>query len=336
MLLKLLMATAQDLRRLAGLAVMLAMSACSGQQSALDPAGDGAARVATLFWIMTGGAAVVWLLVIGTVVYATRIRPCGHRERTANALLVWGGLVAPVIVLAALLTYGLALMADLRMPGHGLKIAVSGEQWWWRVGYHAPGRGAPVTSANEIRLPRGERVELELSSPDVIHSLWIPSIAGKVDMIPGRTNRLVVEATRTGRYRGACAEFCGTSHALMAFSVEVMEPAAFAQWLERQAAGAAAPVTESAARGQVLFDQVGCSACHAVRGTTAAGTIGPDLTHLAGRATLGAGILPNDHDALVRWITATGTIKPDVRMPSFDALPADDVDAIASYLAGLE
>jgi cytochrome c oxidase subunit II len=319
-----------------GSSVALALTACSGPQSALDPAGEGAEQIAGLFWIMAGGGALIWLLVIGAVIYATRIAPGPHSERVGDALLLWGGLVVPTVVLGGLLTWGLALMVDLRAPGDGLKIAVSGEQWWWRVAYHLPGREAPVRSANEIRLPRGERVEFELTSPDVIHAFWIPSIAGKMDMIPGRTNRLVVQATRTGTFRGACAEYCGTSHALMAFSVEVMEPAAFEQWLAQEAAGADPPATALAAQGQELFEQVGCGGCHAVRGTAAEGTIGPDLTHLAGRATLAAGILPNDREALVRWITQTEMIKPDSRMPSFGALPEDHVEAIAAYLEGLE
>ncbi|MGH6916308.1 MAG: cytochrome c oxidase subunit II [Geminicoccaceae bacterium] len=311
------------------------MTACSGPQSALDPAGEGAERIAGLFGIMLGGAALIWLLVIGAVVYAIRT-PRRHGERAASALLLWGGLVVPTMLLAGLLTYGLALMADLRAPGDGPKIAVSGEQWWWRVDYRMPGRDTPVSSANEVRLPQGQRVEIELTSPDVIHAFWIPSIAGKVDMIPGRTNRLVVEPTRTGTFRGACAEFCGESHALMAFSVEVMEPAGFEQWLAQQAEDAVAPATPLAARGQELFEQVGCGACHAVRGTAAQGTIGPDLTHLASRATLAAGILPNEREALVRWITQAETIKPGSHMPSFGALPAEHVEAIAAYLEGLE
>jgi cytochrome c oxidase subunit 2 len=312
------------------------LRACAGQQSALDPAGENAERVAELFWIMLGGAALIWSLVLAAVVYATRMAPGRHSVRTGNALLLWGGLVFPTITLAGLLTYGLAFMADLRVPGDGLKIAVSGEQWWWRVDYRMPGRDAPVASANEVRLPRGQRVEIELTSPDVIHAFWIPSIAGKVDMIPGRVNRLVALPTRTGTFRGVCAEFCGESHALMAFSAVVMEPAAFEEWLRQQAAGATAPATPVAAQGQALFEQVGCGACHAVRGTAAEGTIGPDLTHLAGRATLAAGILPNDREALVRWITQAETIKPGSRMPSFGALPADHVEAIAAYLEGLE
>jgi cytochrome c oxidase subunit 2 len=316
---------------------LLTLAACAGPQSALDPAGAGAARIAQLFWVMLAGAAVIWCLVIGAVVYVRHIRPGPHPERLASALLLWGGLVVPTALLAGLLLWGLALMADLRAPGDGrLKIAVSGEQWWWRVDYRMEGRAAPVASANEVRVPAGQRIEIELSSPDVIHSFWIPALAGKVDMIPGRTTRLVVEPTRTGSLRGVCAEFCGESHALMAFSVEVMEPAAFEAWLGRQAEGARPPATPAAVRGQALFSQVGCGACHAVRGTAAEGTIGPDLTHLASRATLAAGILPNDRQALARWITQAETIKPGSRMPSFGALPAAHVEAIAAYLEGLE
>src|SRR5690606_10957177 len=142
-----------------------------------------------------------------------------------------------------------------------LRLAVSGEQWWWRVRYELPG-GVAVISANEIRLPTGRRAELILDSPDVIHSFWVPPLGGKMDMIPGRTTRLVVEPERVGRFRGACAEFCGASHALMAFTVEVMAPADFDAWLAAEARPAAAPQSEAARRGAALFVDVGCGVCH--------------------------------------------------------------------------
>lgn len=309
------------------------LSACSGQQSALAPAGLEAERLAALFWLMLFAAAVIWLLVVGSAVYASRIRPDRHPERTARALLIGGGIAFPTVALAVLLGYGLALMPDLRAPGDGVRIKVAGEQWWWRVQYDVPGRAAPIPSANEVRLPLGARVELELTSPDVIHSFWIPALAGKVDMIPGRTTRLVLEPTRTGEFRGVCAEFCGTSHALMAFSVVVMEAPAFEDWLARQEADA---TVQGSDRGRRLFHQVGCGACHTVRGTRADGRIGPDLTHLADRRSLAAGILPMTRDALVRWIAETDEIKPDSRMPAFGALPRADIEAIVGYLEGLE
>ena len=207
-----------------GLSGLVALTACAGPQSALDPAGAGAERIADLFWVMLAGAVLIWLLVIGAVVYAIRTRPHRHAERAASALLLWGGLVVPTVVLAGLADLGPRADGRPARAGRRLRdrrlgraVVVAGRL------SHAR-RDAPVASANEVRLPRGQRVEIELTSPDVIHAFWIPSIAGKVDMIPGRVNRLVVEPTRTGAFRGVCAEFCGESHALMAFSVEVMEP----------------------------------------------------------------------------------------------------------------
>lgn len=312
---------------------LLLVSGCSGIQSTLDPAGDEAVRVADLFWVMLAASGVIWVLVIGLSVYATVLHPKAHHPKVGTALIVGGGVITPVFVLGGLLYYGLAMMPDLRAAGDGLKVAVSGEQWWWRVTYQPPGR-APVVTANEIRLPVGQRVELTLDSPDVIHSFWIPSLGGKVDMIPGRTNRIVLEPTRTGEFRGACAEFCGTSHALMAFGVVVMEEAAFDRWLAEEARPAV-PLTTATQVGHDRFLQAGCGGCHTVRGTPANGIIGPDLTHVGRRVTLGAGILPNTMDSMRRWIADTTTVKPDSRMPSYGMLPAADLEAIAFWLKGL-
>lgn len=315
--------------RLAALACVVA--GCEGPQSALDAAGDGAERVATLFWIMLTGAAVLWGGVIALAVYAARTEPGRFSDAFGPSLILWGGAVFPTAVLTALLTYGLLLMPDMRGPGDGLKIAVSGEQFWWRVRYR-PANGPEVDSANEIRVPAGQRVEFLLDAPDVLHSFWIPSLGGKLDMIPGRTNRLVLHPTKPGIYRGVCAEFCGKSHALMAFSVVVMEAAAFDQWLAKEA-GATTP---AGGRGVELFLANGCGACHAVRGTEAAGTIGPDLTHIGSRRTVGAGILDNTAENLARFIAETEKIKPGSRMPSYNMLPREDVAAIAAYLGSLK
>ncbi|MGH9372863.1 MAG: cytochrome c oxidase subunit II, partial [Vicinamibacterales bacterium] len=204
---------------------------------------------------------------------------------------------------------------------------------WWRVQYRTP--DGLIETANELRLPVGERVELELASPDVIHSFWVPSLAGKMDMIPGRRTRLALEPTQTGTFRGACAEYCGASHAFMAFSVVVMEPQAFRAWLEEQARPASAPTDPIMVRGEAAFMANGCTACHTIRGTPAAGGIGPDLTHVGSRGRIAAETLPNDRDALVRWIGQTDQIKPGVHMPAFRALQTDDLSALAAYLGGL-
>lgn len=323
-------------RLAAAVGAVLALGACDGPQSALVQAGAGAAAIAELFWWMLAGAALIWALVVGLAVYATRVRRRPHNPRLASWLIVGGGVVFPTVVLAALLTYGLLLIPELRAPAaaDGVRIAVSGERWWWRVRYDTP-EGETVELANELRLPVGQRVALQLSSPDVIHAFWVPSLGGKVDMIPGRTTELVLEPTRTGRFRGACAEYCGTAHALMNFVVVVMEPDDFAAWLARQGEDAAPAATPAAARGQELFLANGCGACHAVRGTLADGVLGPDLTHVGSRLSLGADVLGNEPDDFVRWIGHTGAVKPGVRMPSFHLLAKDELRALAAYLDGL-
>ncbi len=318
------------------LAGVLLMAGCEGPQSTLDPAGRGAQQIAELFWWMAGGAVIVWLGVVGLAVYATRVRPESHGHR-AVIWIIGGGAVLPTVVLAVYLVYGLALLPELSAPvqEEGLTVAVSGELWWWRVRYIAPG-GETIALANEIHLPVGERIEIRLVSDNVIHSFWVPSLGGKVDMIPGRVNRLVLEPTETGVFRGACAEYCGTSHALMSFYVVVQEKEAFARWLEHQADPAQTPTEPLAVRGREVFFANGCGACHTVRGTPADGVIGPDLTHVGSRVSLGAGILPNEPEAFLRWIAYTEEIKPGVHMPAFGMLPREDVRALAAYLEGLD
>jgi cytochrome c oxidase subunit 2 len=171
---------------------------------------------------------------------------------------------------------------------------------------------------------------------DVIHSFWVPALAGKLDMIPGMVNRLVLEPERVGSFRGRCAEFCGESHALMAFTVRVMEPDAYQAWLRRQRRPAAAPTEEARRRGRSLFLGYGCGACHQVRGTPAQGRVGPDLTHLADRSGLAAETLRNEPASLLAWLRHTPVIKPGVKMPAFGMLPASELADLVSYLEGLE
>jgi cytochrome c oxidase subunit 2 len=317
---------------------VLLLASCGGSQSALAPAGRGAERIAELFWWMAGGASIIWLAVIGLAVYSL-LHPSSHPYNKTRLLIIGGGAVVPTVVLAGLLAYGLALMPALLAPAPAgsLQIAVSGEQWWWRVRYLTPGGNqVAVELGNEIRLPVGEQVDFYLESPDVIHSFWIPSLGGKVDMIPGRINRLTLEPTRTGVFRGACAEYCGTSHALMNFYVVVLEKAEFTAWLEHQQAPAQPPGQPLAVRGQELFLANGCGACHRVRGTSADGVVGPELTHVGSRLSLGAGILANESDAFIRWIAHTEDLKPGVHMPAFGMLPPEDLQALAAYLDGLQ
>ena len=293
--------------------------------------------MAQLFWVMTISGSLIWLGVVGLLLLATRRRRAALSEHSAGRIIFWGGAATPSLLLFALLGYALWLMPGLRPFARAgeppkLRIEVTGEQFWWRVAYRPTDGGAPVLSANEIRLPVGERVEFLLRSSDVIHSFWIPSLGGKMDMIPGRVTRLSLMATKAGAYRGPCAEYCGTSHALMAFTAVAMEPQEFRRWLAARMA--ASPGVSSA--GRELFLRHGCGACHRVNGTEADGGVGLDLSHVGSRATLGAGVLRNDEDALRSFISHPHLVKPDSRMPGFDMLPKQDIAAIARWLKGLE
>lgn len=320
-----------------GCACLLLLPGCAGRQSALDPAGESAEKIAGLFWWMSGGSMLVWALTLALAWWATRGSETAHEARRNASLIIGGGILFPTVVLAALLIYGLSMMPPMlaRAPEGSLRIEVVGEQWWWRVRYMPPD-GGEVVLANEIRLPVGEPVEFELASADVIHSFWIPSLGGKMDMIPGRRTHLVLHPTRTGVFRGACAEYCGESHALMALYAVVMEKDAFAQWLNAQRKPAREPSDATALQGREHFFANGCTACHTVRGTGADGVVGPDLTHIASRVSLGGGIMPNDTAALKKWIARTHEVKPGVLMPHFGMLPEDELSALAAYLRSLE
>jgi cytochrome c oxidase subunit 2 len=251
--------------------------------------------------------------------------------------VIGGGVVLPTILLAVLLNYGLRLLPELLAPAPpgSWRVAVTGEQWWWRVRYLRP-EGEPIELANEIRLPLGEPVEFLLESADVIHSFWVPSLGGKVDMIPGRQTRLVLEPNRAGTYRGICAEYCGGSHALMALDAVVAPGDEVRAWLEEQARPAAAPTTGAGRRGETLFAEYGCAACHTIRGSPANGTIGPDLTHVGSRLTLGASLLENRPSSFAQWIAECEQLKPEVLMPGFSMVPEEDLRDLASYLSELQ
>lgn len=323
--------------RIRCLALALCAAGCDGPQSALDPAGRGAEQIAEVFWWMVLASALIWMAFLAVSIYAIHSSHEPAKLKGTNLLILGGGVVFPTIVLSGLLTYGLATLPEhlAEAPPGALRIRVGGEQWWWRVQYRSGGDSA-VPLANEIHIPVGEPVELLLESRDVIHSFWVPSIAGKVDMIPGRKTRLVLQPTRTGVFRGTCAEYCGASHAYMSFHVVVQERADFRKWLAHQAAPALPPATPLTAQGLALFISNGCGSCHSIRGTAADGVVGPDLTHVGSRLSIAAGLLPNEQDAFRRWIAHTDSLKPGALMPAFGMLPRDDLRSIAAYLESLK
>lgn len=333
------MSRAGRIVRIAAAAAALAgMTGCDGIQSALNPQGIEASEVSTLFWTVTGVAVFVTLLV--TVLLSLAIYGPARLRRmiAAHEVILVGGIAFPVVVLSLLLVYGLVVMqagAARSSAADGAVVTITGKQWWWRVAYTLPD-GRQLVSANELRLPVGEAVELRLETEDVIHSFWAPRLGGKLDMIPGRTNVLTVEATAPGISRAQCAEYCGGAHALMSMYVVAMEPPAYEAWLAAEARPAGEPEDAVAERGRQVFAENGCGACHTVRGTEAAGIVGPDLTHVGSRHSLAAGTLPNDVDAFARWIADNQHIKPDNLMPPFGALDPGDLQALAHYLDGLE
>jgi cytochrome c oxidase subunit 2 len=305
----------------------LVVTACAPQQSTLHPAGVEAAEVARLFWIMAVGGAVIWAAVLGITLYAVLGRRRPTSARFADSFVFWGGVVFPTVTLAALLVVGLSLLPNWRGDKPpDLRVHVSAEQFWWRITYETPD-GSLIESANEVHLPARSVVEFVITSPDVIHSFWIPALGGKMDAIPGRTNLLRLTPTDPGTYRGVCAEYCGLSHALMAFVVQVHPKADFGAWL----AAEAQPATVDAAP----FRRAGCAACHSIRGVMERGRAGPDLTHLARRQTIGAATLPLTAATLRHWLRATGAVKPDVHMPAYAMLPEAEIDALVTALMEL-
>ncbi|NTS64590.1 cytochrome c oxidase subunit II [Sphingomonas sp. HHU CXW] len=305
------------------------------RQSALSTFGVEAANMRDLTMLMTVCGVLIFVIVAALFTVAIRSKGGAIDHRGGMRLVLWAGAVLPTIVLAALLIGTLPAMRPIRANQDALLVDVAGEQFWWRVGYRVPG-GEAISAANEVRIPVGRTVDFRLSASDVIHSFWIPGLAGKVDMIPGRTNRLVARATKAGRYRGQCAEFCGLSHALMAFDVIAMDPAAFDRWLADQRRAAPAPTDAVARRGAELFADAGCGGCHAIAGTAAAGRIGPDFSHIAARTSLGAGIMPMTTPNLVRFIRNAPAVKPGARMPRYTHLAPADTLAIARYLETLK
>jgi cytochrome c oxidase subunit 2 len=296
----------------------------AGLQSALAPAGPEAGVVAEMTWVLVIGGTLILALVTALALWSI----AGRRQFREQAFIVAGGIVFPAVTLAILLVYTLVRGAEVRAPvDAALRIEVTGLQWWWRVRY-LDAEGRPVfETANEIRIPVGKAVLLELKSSDVIHSFWVPSLAGKLDMIPGRTTRFQLQATQAGDYRGQCAEYCGGPHALMAFFVVAEPQEAFDAWARGQ--------RRDAERSSAPF-QANCAGCHTVRGTPAAGTLGPDLTHAGSRRTIGAALLPMNAGALAAWIASSQHLKPGNLMPSFEALRGEELRDIAAYVESLK
>jgi len=321
----------------ATLAALLA-TVWADRQSALHPQADQAGFSAEVSWVLFAGGAAIFVLVLAILAVALYGPADVRRHFASRAWLLGAGAVFPVIVLSALLVYGLAVAAAMQRAAEpaAARIEVMGEMWWWRVRYLDEHGRTLFETANEIRIPAGQPVDLLLGSRNVVHSFWVPNLAGKLDMVPGHVNRLRIHARQPGVLRGQCAEYCGAQHANMMLDVQVLTPPQFQDWLRAQQQPAATPGGDAwLLAGRQVFLQA-CAQCHTVRGTPAAGTQGPDLTHVGSRPSLAAGMLRNNPGSLAGWIAGSQHIKPGNGMPSFDRLSGEQLRAVTHYLESLQ
>ncbi|HEX6614765.1 MAG TPA: cytochrome c oxidase subunit II [Gemmatimonadales bacterium] len=300
-------------------------------------------RLATLGWVLIIISLAV-VLVVSVLVLVGVLRRGTHSfapvARTGGGLrwIVIGGILVPVVILAAVFVFSIATQSAVASPATRpeLTVRVTGRQWWWEVQYldQSPGR-IVATTANEVHVPVGRPVKLEVVAADVIHSFWVPELAGKTDLIPGQRNVAWIQADHPGVYRGQCAEYCGLQHAKMALLVVAQPPGEFQEWLARQGRPAVPPANADTRAGEAVFTSSACALCHTIRGTTAAGVLGPDLTHLADRRAIAAGTLPNTRGSLAGWIADPQRIKPGNLMPVVP-LDGSQLQVLVAYLQSLE
>jgi cytochrome c oxidase subunit 2 len=315
-------------------------------QHVLHPAGPQAARIAHLWWFAFVVATVVWVITVSALLWA--IARARRREQldermpadAADRRMARGvatGIAASMVILFVFLGYDLMVGRTLSpIPSaHPLTIEVNGHQWWWEVQYADTAVHDRFTTANEIHVPVGEPVLFVLTAQDVIHSIWVPNLGGKKDLIPGYTSSVWFQADTAGVYRGQCAEFCGAQHAKMALFIVAEPRAQFNRWAMQQRQPATRPADSVAGHGYEVFVTSSCVMCHNIEGTTAGSHNGPDLTHLASRRTIAAGTLPNTRGNLAGWIIDPQQIKPGSHMPP-NMLAPKDLDALLTYLEGLK
>ena len=319
------------------LLLLVFLTACSGSQSVLDAAGTGARETLSVWWLMFWLGTVVFVVVLALLWIAVS-RTTDSKETTSKStrtrMVVLGGIVMPVIIIAIVFifsTRGLVAIGDLR-GDDSVTIDIAAHQFWWEVSY--PDEG--FVTANEIHIPVGESVDIRLTSNDVIHSFWVPSLHGKIDVMPGHTTSITLKAEEAGTFRGQCAQFCGAQHANMAFLVIAQEYDEYRAWAAHQAEPAeAVPESDAIVRGQDIYMSSMCVYCHTIRGTASSGTLGPDLTHLNSRETIGAGILENNRGNLAGWIVDPQEIKPGNHMPGI-TLTGEELDDLLNYLESLD
>lgn len=336
-------------------AAVLPLAGCQMVQSTFHTAGPAAAHIATLSWfevvLFLVITVIMWVL-IGYAFYRRRGSLATHEPITAGGGEMWiaiGGLAVPLVVLSVLFIWGLDLLSSF--PIHGMHggmtqaqikrtmkpdILVIGHQWWWEIHYLNDNPSLEFTTANELHLPVGQPINIEVETHDVMHSFWIPALHGKVDLIPSQVNYIRLLASQPGEYFGQCAEYCGDEHARMRLLAVVQQPAQYQAWKEAQLKPAAEPTTPDAQQGEQIFVGAPCAMCHTVRGTLAGGSVAPDLTHIGSRKMIASDVYPNNNAWLEAWITHAQSLKPDCLMPNLTQFSGTQLQDLVAYLRQLQ
>jgi cytochrome c oxidase subunit 2 len=333
----------------------LAIAGCSSVQSTFDSHGPAAHRIAGLSWFMTilflGITIIMWALV-AYAFYRRRGTLAEHAAIDAGGGQLWiaiGGITVPLIVLSVLFVLGLGLLRDF--PIHGMhggaahaemmrsmkpEIRIVGHQWWWEIHYLNDDPSQEFVTANELHLPVGRPVNIEVETRDVMHSFWVPALHGKVDLIPGQKNYIRLEASQAGQYTGQCAEFCGAEHARMRMLAIAQQPNEYKAWIEGQQQPGIDPATPEAVAGQQVFLAGPCAMCHQIRGTVAGGTVAPDLTHIGSRKMIAANSYRNNDAYLEAWVTHAQSLKPEAEMPNLTQFSGEQLHDLVAYLRQLQ
>lgn len=327
-------------RRLVGfLALLVAASAVVGcdarSPSTLAPSGPRSDFTTLAWWLLFSVAAFVCVVIIALTVLAGVFRRRTTKVRTGEGrkFVLVLGVIIPSCVFAGVFALGIFGLVAQSQPPHkpGLTIDVVGHQWWWEVHYE----GTDAVTANDIHVPVGTPVQLRLRTADVIHSFWVPQVMPKTDLLPRRINKTWLTVDHPGVFRGECAEYCGVQHAHMDFRLVAESRSKFQSWLQQQERTAATPTTSSERHGEQVFTSMSCATCHTIRGTSADGHVGPDLTHVGSRPMLAAGLIPNDTGHMSGWIANSQAVKPGNLMPPQHLSPSDLHDVVA-YLQSLK
>ncbi|MBY3179524.1 cytochrome c oxidase subunit II [Rhizobium leguminosarum] len=322
------------------LALLMLLCGCSSHQSVLDAQGEAAIALKDLIIFVALVAAVIWLAVVSVMAFAlvrknSQSAGLDHRSERMMTIAVATATAATALVVGVLTVASFYTTRALNSGGDAeVTVVVRGQQWWWQFIYADRDQRPIFQTANELHIPVGKTIRLRLQAADVIHSFWVPSLAGKLDLIPGRENILTLRAERPGVYRGQCAEFCGLQHSHMAFVVVAEDDADYQHWLAGQRRDGAAPSGAEAIAGKAIFLAKPCAACHTIRGTSASGSTGPDLTHVGSRRTIAAGLLEITRGSLAAWIADPQTLKPGNNMPIVP-LTADELRQLSAYMESL-